>query len=101
MSARTLLERLRKHLRARNDADLAMRTGLGRGEVSKIHNGLREEGMRLCTLKTVSEHTGVPIGALAEWWAEPEDQPREQRVRAAGFPTPAEHSRDWRRELRE
>lgn len=69
MSARAMLERLRKHLGARSDADLARRIGLPASEVCRIHTGQREDGMRLSTLKTISESTGVRIGELAEWWS--------------------------------
>lgn len=74
MTARTMLERLRWKVQANWDAELAREIGLNRSEVCKILRGVHAkcDGMRLSTLRTISEHTGMPISMLADWWAESE-----------------------------
>lgn len=72
MTARSMFDRLRQRTGARNDCQLADKTGVDRFEISKIKAGLRTDGMRVKTLHTISVHTGVGIGTLAEWWAEDE-----------------------------
>lgn len=70
MSARSMLERLRDQLKAKNDSDLAVKTGLDKSEVSKILRGMREDGMRLTTVARISDETGVGFLTLAAWWNE-------------------------------
>jgi hypothetical protein len=72
MTAQTMLDKLAREIGVRNDNQLAIRIGVHRGDISRIrHQPGRGEGMTLGTLKKASDATGVPIGQLAEWWAEP------------------------------
>lgn len=83
MTIRTMIEHLRKHVDAKNDAQLAQRIGISRCEISRIVNNSHSErdkspnnsnergfSVRLPTLLRISNMTGVRIGTLAEWWAE-------------------------------
>jgi hypothetical protein len=72
MTARSMLTKLAQEIGARSDYHLSDLTGIGRSDLSRIRSQPgRGEGMTLATLKKASEATGVPIGQLAEWWAEP------------------------------
>lgn len=73
MTARSMLDRLAAVIGARSDAELARRANIAASEISRIRRmPERGAGMGLSALKNVSDATGVPIGRLAEWWAEPE-----------------------------
>lgn len=74
MTARTMLDKMSRAAGVRNDNQLSELTGIGRPDISRIRNQPgRGDNMRLPTLKKASEATGIPIGQLAEWWAEPEE----------------------------
>lgn len=76
MTARSMLLKVRDATggRCRNTV-LAARVGLLPSEISKIISGKRQDGMRVATLASISDHTGLHIGLLATWWAEPEEHP--------------------------
>lgn len=73
MTAKSMLDKLARAIGVRNDNQLSHLTGIGRPDISRIRNQPgRGANMTLPTLKRASDSTGVPIGTLAEWWAEPE-----------------------------
>ena len=73
-----MLERLRKHVGARSDADLARRTGLSNAEVSRIGSSQRGEHTKLSTIRSISKHTNLPMTQLVDWWAE--EQPEQEQT---------------------
>lgn len=82
MTARTMLRKIKSAINAKNDRQLSMAIGLAPGEVSRImgdETGRRGEGMMVHTLQKLSTSSGIPIGTLAEWWAEEEQQPPRPR----------------------
>lgn len=73
MTAQTMLEKLAEELGAQNDGQLSLLINLSASEVCKIRKRPdRGRGMRVASLASISARTGVPIGRLAEWWAESE-----------------------------
>lgn len=76
MTAPAMLERLREHLGVKNDAELAEAAGMAPSMVSRALRGKRET-FDLPTLHRAAVLTGVPIGQLAEWWAEGQQRPDE------------------------
>lgn len=72
MTTVTMLEKLRHHVQAENDSRLADALDVDRPLVSKAVNG-KTAAFTLPVLHRMALAAGLPIGQLAEWWAE--DQP--------------------------
>lgn len=72
MSMRTMLLRLLQETGTTKAAHLSAMTGLTPPEISKMRNGDHAGNMRLETLRRIADNTQIPIGTLAEWWAEPD-----------------------------
>lgn len=69
MTARTMLERLREHTKVPNSQQLAIELGVAPSMVSRVLNGERQN-IELNVLRRMADNAGLPIGQLAEWWAE-------------------------------
>lgn len=74
MTAPAMLERLREHTKARTDAALALELGIEKSMVCRIKLGERSN-FELKLLHRMASNAGLPIGQLAEWWAEGQQEP--------------------------
>lgn len=74
MTARTMIEKLRQHVSAANDSQLANALDVDRPLISKAVNG-KTAGFTLPVLHRMAVAADLPIGQLAEWWAEGRPHP--------------------------
>lgn len=91
MSGRSMVERLRWRVQADTHDELAHELGISVYLVRQFLMGRVDErgDVRISLLMKISESSSTPIGMLAEWFAEPEDEGLAAAAQSArlSFPT--------------
>ena len=73
MTARAMINHLMKVRGVRTHAKLAFDLGMHASLLSKWDTGVRDD-IKMSSLIMLSKTSGVPVGLLAELWAEPKGE---------------------------